>query len=374
MKILHTIYDDIANPWLGGGGAVRAYEINRRLASSHDITVVCGRYPGGDESETREGVRILRVGSEAGYARSRLGFIAGASDRVGREPFDIWVNTFSAFSPVMASAEIRQRAMLEFHHHMGIHAIRKRPIFGFPALLAEQAVLRAYPHVVGVSPSVLEAVARRRGREGLHLVYNGVSDDCFNGPRSEGDFVLYFGRFDIHTKGLDLLLPAFADACRDLDVRLVLAGRGTDADRLWVEGRVRALGMNERVEIAGPVSDNRKAELMGGCLFAVQPSRYEGWGITAMEASAAGKAVVGTRIAGLVDAIKDGETGLLIPPEDEAALAAAIRKMATDSALRTRLGEAGGIYAREFTWDRVAREHERVCNHIVEYASQESIY
>ena len=46
MKILHTIYDDPSNPWLGGGGAFRTFEISKRLTDKHDITILCGRYPG----------------------------------------------------------------------------------------------------------------------------------------------------------------------------------------------------------------------------------------------------------------------------------------------------------------------------------------
>ena len=88
-----------------------------------------------------------------------------------------------------------------------------------------------------------------------------------------------------------------------------------------------------------------------------------------MEASATGKAVVGTRIPGLVDAIRDGETGILVPPEDRTAFSKAMNQMATDPDLRKRLGDAGRVYARGFTWDRMAQEHIRICNQIAEGSS-----
>ena len=63
MRICHLIYDDVANPWLGGGGAIRAREIYRRLADRHDITLVTGDFPGGKRQEEAEGIHLVRVGS-----------------------------------------------------------------------------------------------------------------------------------------------------------------------------------------------------------------------------------------------------------------------------------------------------------------------
>ena len=80
LKICHLIYDDIANPWLGGGGAVRAMEIYRRLAERHEITLICGLFPGADLEAEIDGIRILRVGSAASYGRSRLGYCFNAID------------------------------------------------------------------------------------------------------------------------------------------------------------------------------------------------------------------------------------------------------------------------------------------------------
>ena len=73
MRILHLIYDDIGNPWLGGGGAVRTLEINRRLAArGHQVIVLCGAYPGAPPSDPRDGVLYLRVGTRAVGAAAGL--------------------------------------------------------------------------------------------------------------------------------------------------------------------------------------------------------------------------------------------------------------------------------------------------------------
>ena len=106
------------------------------------------------------------------------------------------------------------------------------------------------------------------------------------------------------------------------------------------------------------VSPEVKRELFRGSLFNCAPSRYEGWCIAAIEASAASKAVLGTRIPGLVDAVKEGETGILVEPDRPDALADAMIALHEDAPLRRSLGRAGRKWAERFTWDQVAREQE----------------
>jgi glycosyltransferase involved in cell wall biosynthesis len=82
------------------------------------------------------------------------------------------------------------------------------------------------------------------------------------------------------------------------------------------------------------------------------PSRREGYGLVAREAMAHGRPVVATAVGGLADAVADGETGLLVPAGDTAALRAALERLLADRGLRERLGEAARACARErFSWD-----------------------
>ena len=82
--------------------------------------------------------------------------------------------------------------------------------------------------------------------------------------------------------------------------------------------------------------------------------------MVAVEAAAVGKAVIGTDISGLRDAICDGETGLLVPAGDGAALAAAMRALVADDQRRRWLGAAGRKWARNFDWNLLAKEQEGV--------------
>ena len=82
----------------------------------------------------------------------------------------------------------------------------------------------------------------------------------------------------------------------------------------------------------------------------------EGFGLVYLEASAHGLPVVAHRVGGVAEAVVEGETGFLIPPDEPAALTEAFRQLLSDPALRQRLGEAGRTWARSTTWEQAAAE------------------
>lgn len=365
MKICHLIYDDVANPWLGGGGAVRAREIYRRLAERHEVTLITGSFPGSRSDEVIDGIRHLRVGAAPSYARSRMSYCRRAIDFLRALEWDVWVHEFSAFAPLWPRRALRRRGVLFFYHFVGRHALHKHPLVGPAAWAAETMTLQAYDRVVTISPSVQEEVRDRRGNSAVvDCLFTGVEDSYFlldSEEDADDPYVLYFGRLDIHTKGIDLLLSAFAQVSAQFPhVKLVLAGRSAADQRLRAQQLIEAVGLQSRVILHGEgvVSEEEKGNLLRRCLFLCMPSRYEGWGIVAVEAAAAGKAVLGTRIPGLVDAIQEGETGYLVPPDDDSSLAEGMRQLLTRKDLRTSLGSAGRAWARRFDWDSIARSQE----------------
>ena len=369
MNILHTLYDDIDNPWCGGGGALRTYEIARRLSHKHEITILTGAYPNALREETREGVHIRRVGSDRSYLLSRMSFAHYASREIARANTDLWVHQFSAFAPLFVSRKKRRDSLLEFFHFMDDHATAKYPMLGHIARKAEQRALRLHPHILTISPTVTRQLEKRAKNAQFHLVYTGVDQICFDAPWAEENYILYFGRMDTHNKGIDILLSAFAKLNAP-DIRLILSGRGTPQSKREIRSIANHLNIANRVEFTGAVTPEQKNTLMGHALFVCTPSRYEGWGIVAIEAAAAAKAVIGTDIPGLADAIRADETGILVPSENPQALANAMNRLLNDALLRKRLGTAGRKWATQFTWDRTAQAQEEVYLEVIKSQRQ----
>jgi glycosyltransferase involved in cell wall biosynthesis len=136
-------------------------------------------------------------------------------------------------------------------------------------------------------------------------------------------------------KGLDVLLEAFARVSPP--ARLVIAGEGPLRDAL--ARRAEQPDLAGRVSLLGPRRDT--ASVLAALDLFVLPSRWEGFGLVLLEAMAARRAIVATRVSAIPEVVVEGETGLLVPPDDAPALAAAIGALLADPARRAAMGASG---------------------------------
>lgn len=158
--------------------------------------------------------------------------------------------------------------------------------------------------------------------------------DLHAGPY--GDYILYVGRLD-PIKRIDLTIRALAGTKKP--VKLKIAGKGPQ--RAELERLVTELGLTDRVEFLGFVSDEEVIELYAGCFAVVLTPHDEDYGFTTLEAFFAAKPVVGTDDAGgVLEWVVEGETGFVVPPES-AAIAARIDRLEADRALCEKLGSVG---------------------------------
>mgnify|MGYP006268696791 CR=1 FL=1 len=155
--------------------------------------------------------------------------------------------------------------------------------------------------------------------------------------------------------GVDVLIRAWAEARRevaaDIDLRLEIIGEGPQrqeleelADNLGVSSQITFRGRIPHEEVPGALA---QADIFA----ALSVTDDESFGVAMVEASAAGLPVVSSRVGGIPEVVKDGETGILIPPGDTAAAAEAIARLAQDADLRGRLGSAGRNYVLDrYDW------------------------
>ena len=158
-------------------------------------------------------------------------------------------------------------------------------------------------------------------------------------------------------KGLSYLIEAFArlrDRYGDL-VQLRIAGEGPE--RRALEQQIDRLHLGDAVDLTGWLDyEDVPAFLRVLDVFAL-PSTWEGFGVSAIEASACGLPIVASNIHGIPDAVLDGTTGILVPPKDAGALASAIGRLIDDPGLRGRLGVAGREFvSRNYAWAANVRQ------------------
>ncbi|WP_146588236.1 glycosyltransferase family 4 protein [Puniceibacterium confluentis] len=171
------------------------------------------------------------------------------------------------------------------------------------------------------------------------VVHCAVSPARYGAGARDGTRLLFVGRL-AGVKGVPVLLEALAGltaACPDL--RLTLIGDGPE--RAALEQHAQALGVAERTAFLGYRSQAEVTEALRSTDIFVLPSFAEGVPVVLMEAMAAEVTVVTTRIAGVPELVRDGESGLLVAPGDAAALRDALLRVLGDADLRRRMGQMG---------------------------------
>ena len=197
------------------------------------------------------------------------------------------------------------------------------------------------------------------------VIHNGIAlNPASLAPHTHPrPYVLAIGRH-VPQKGFDVLLRAFAElrAAPGPEFDLILAGDGPE--HVALRTLAAELGVAGRVHFPGRVEHDEALRLFAGCLFFVLPSRLEPFGLVNLEAMVAGRAVVASRTGGVPEIVLHGQTGLLVPPDNVAALAGTMGRVAASASLRQYLGDAGKERVKQFTWsaavDRYFQVYERV--------------
>jgi len=356
MRILHLDPDDMGNP-LSGGGPVRTFEICRRLARRHEVTVLTPTFPGSTPELIRDGVRYLRLGRKVGDHGSshHLTFLAALPRAVRRFEHDLLVEDFmppasATFVPLFRR---RDRPLIASVQWFFARAYTER--LKLPFHWGEEYGVRLYDDFIVLTEQMRQRIESRHRRARCRVVGNGVDDALFDVPVRPGRGVLFLGRVEIQAKGLDLLLEALARIPEPTRPVLTIAGtpqQGAELDTL-----IDRLGLRRWVVVTGTYTAAGRLQLLADCRFVVMPSRSETFGMTLAEANAAGRQAV------IWDAAPMNEVAApnnpRVPPFDTAAYAHAMQALlAMPDVDLTNQGQASRAHARRWDWQTAAEAQE----------------
>ncbi|MDA8309924.1 MAG: glycosyltransferase family 4 protein [Actinomycetota bacterium] len=354
-RVRIVAWRDLEDPE-AGGSELHAHRIASLWAASGiRVELRTSSVPGGARAVERDGYRVLRRGGRYGvFARAGAeGLVFGR--RQGEGLVEIW-NGMPFWSPLWFGGP-----RVVFLHH--VHAEMWRMVLPrWMARLGEATERRLAPpiyrstRVVTLSESSRGEIVGMLGLDParVSVVPPGV-DPRFTpggpGARSPVPLVVAVGRL-VPVKRFDLLVDALVRVRAAVpELRAVIAGEGYDRPRL--EALRRAHGAASWLSMPGHVGDDELVDLYRRAWTVASVSRREGWGMTLTEAGACGTPSVASDIAGHRDAVVDGRTGLLAGDGADG-VAAAIRRMLGDAALRARLGAGALAHAQRFTWEAAA--------------------
>jgi len=163
---------------------------------------------------------------------------------------------------------------------------------------------------------------------------------------------LIYAKIHHHRYGPDILIRALSQVVKVIpDVRLTLAGDGEMTDSL--RELITDLGLSDMVSLPGFVPPDQIYGLLREHHIMVMPSRHEAFGVVALEAGACSRPVIAADVGGVSEVVRDGVTGVLVPPDDPEALSDAIIRLGRDEKMRVRMGAEAYSWVQErFQWDK----------------------
>ncbi len=378
MKI--ALFASAFHPHLGG-----VEELVRQLAhalnrAGHDAFIVTERWPRTlPETEEFEGLRVYRFafrtiagGSPLNVARSMASLaLTGTAIRravaevVKKEGTDVIhvqcvssnaiyalgaARTLNLPLVVTLQGELTMDAAQIYQNHEGARDLMRN------ALNGADFITGCSGQTVREAEEFMGAPFEARGQ----VLFNGIRLADFEGvtPYSHPrPYILGIGRH-VDQKGFDVLLRAYArllEISPNTSTDLLLAGNGARHEQL--KELSATLGLEGRAHFIGRVDRPVAVSLFKGCAFFVLPSRHEPMGIVNLEAMAAGKAVVASRVGGVPELVFEGENGLLVEAGNVESLAVALKSLVEDPQKAAHLGANGLQRVRAFDWDAIAAQY-----------------
>jgi glycosyltransferase involved in cell wall biosynthesis len=288
----------------------------------------------------------------------------------------------------MELKKIQNVKQVHTYHSLGAvkyTSVTTIPLIASTRLNVEKTVLETAERIVATSPQEKEHMRSLVSTKGnIDIIPCGTDIHRFGaieqqtarqqlGIATESKVVFYVGRFD-QRKGIETLVRAVGQSqLRDqADLKLIIGGGsrpgqsdGIERDR--IESIVAQLGMSDFTVFPGRLDDEILPVYYTAADVCVVPSHYEPFGLVAIEAMACGTPVVASDVGGLQYTVVPEETGLLAPPQDEVAFAAAIDRILSDPDYRNKLGQAARKRVEtKFSWAGVAQQLSDLYTKLIE--------
>lgn len=339
-----------------GGAEVYVHELAKRwVKNGHNVTLFCGNDRTCAHEEVIDGVHIIRKGGfYTVYVWAFIYYVLFL-----RKKCDVIIDAANGI-PFFTPLYSRKKIFLVIHHvHQEVFRKNLHVLFsGLAAFLEKDLMPFVYKYipVITVSPSSKqEIIEHRLARNEPHIIYNGVDTDRYKpGKKYPTPLIAYVGRLKAYKNLETFIYAAQKIAEKFPETTFVIAGSGEEKKHL--SALVQSLKLDTVISFAGFITEQEKVALYQKAWIIVNPSSYEGWGITTIEANACGTPVVASDVAGLKDSVQHGENGFLAKHGSVEEFYTCIVKLVEDTELRKTMSHTAQTYAQRFNWDRSATQ------------------
>jgi glycosyltransferase involved in cell wall biosynthesis len=365
LNVLAFNWRDIENTE-AGGAEVHLHEILRWLVKQgHAVTLLASTFEGCRADTEIDGIRVLRRGK---WYNANFALPLAYLRELRGEKFDVVLEDINKI-PFYTPCFVKSPVLAIIPHLFGTTVFSEASFpFAMYVYCYELLIPLVYRNVrfLVISESTKsDLVARGVSAERIDVVECGLDHSLYRdvGVSRDKNLILYLGRLRKY-KSVHLLIEAMTLVRQKVpEARLVVVGDGPHRETL--ESLTRSLGIEDVVEFRGHVGAEEKVKLLSQSTVTANPSPKEGWGLTVVEANACGVPVVASRSPGLVDSVRDGQTGFLVEHGNVEQLASKIVDILVDDALREKLSKGALEWGRKFSWENCASRSAEVIERIV---------
>lgn len=358
MKILAVNWRDPLHPE-AGGAEIHLDKILSYLALNHQVILVATRVFGMPQEYQYHGYQVLRLGHPFlfHYTFKKLW-----QQRFQYESFDIVIDDISKIA-ISSPQFIHNVPILAIFHHLHGHTLYQ--LLPFPAAFyvawAEKYALKNYKHtpIVTVSPSSKDELMKMLPFDNVTVLPNGIDDRFFVSSNKTPGLFCSVGRLT-KAKRIDLAIKLFSLINQRFPyTEFVIAGRGKEES--YLKQLVRKLDLENKVKFLGFISEEEKITLLSKSVGFLFTTEKEGWGITALEASAAGTPVFGFSVPGLKDSVINNKNGFLVPFGDIKNLYKHIEiYLSSDATQHKQIQQSAQMFAKQFDWVSMTKQFETI--------------
>jgi glycosyltransferase involved in cell wall biosynthesis len=357
-RVVISSFDNPTHPHYNGGGVTMIEMMADRLSADFEVTIVTSGGRGEMPAQDRVRYRTLPIGW-AGPRTGQLLYHMLLPIFMQRIPHDLWIENFTppfstSFLPLFTRARIVGFAQSLCGKEMSVR-------YRLPFFLIERLGLRFYRDVVVLNPADQELVRKYSPSASVHLIPNGIRIGSLNERAArKGDHILFLGRIDVWKKGLDMLLAAYEKS--GVSMPLIIAGSGVPREERKLLDLLAATTGD--VRWVGHVSGEHKQDLLERSAFMVMPSRYETFGLTALESMCLGKPVLHFDLPTLGWMNGDVRTA----PYEVSALADQIRYLTNNDVARQELGRTAYRAAQRYSYDDTGNRYATLVRELLDAA------
>ncbi len=354
-KILFISYGHTQSKFLPGGGALRIHKFAEYLAKNkYDVYYLTGNFPGSENVKTE--YKTIFLGKKDSPYTSLLSFSLLLPYFISRnsKKFNLIIEDQSPFFASLAPI-FHKRAVIQFQVYVGKETFKRFPLpFSLFFYFNESLYHRLFSLGVFMSEYLIKAFGWDKfSSKKKVVIYSGVEKENFEYPSDEENYILYCGRLSSYMKGLDILFEAIKK-CKSFfekeKIYFAMVGDGPDREKLEKFSEKN----NLPVRFFGWFSSKEElAKFYSKCLFCVLPSRYEGFGLSILEAASFGKT---TLISDIPVFSWAKHFCLTFKKNSSDDLAQKMILLTSDRNLRYELGKLGKSFAKDKTWEKVSHQ------------------